>query len=277
MERNKLLRLTKKDLIKQCKKQKLNINGCKTKTDFVDLLLKKKNVSRNKNKKKKPKKSSHSKPEQPNSINLGINNECDEDNMTPVVSTNNTSDILIFSSNNNTPNSVHWGFSPYPNDNEQKDNNNNNSNHNNEMSFDNIPSFAPHKSNNLSVMDENTEENIQIFIKVDNALGDYYKYFGKNDYFNDDGKGKFILFCQENNFLNNSNDFINAFGESSDLNSEATDCKYLDFDEMFPLTLICDETNDNNSGIDDMTYGLMRKIEIYNVIQYCYNNGKSPF
>eukprot|EP01084_Bolivina_argentea_P241290 405108_1 len=47
--RNKLLMLSKKDLIKQCKKRNLNTFGCLAKMDFVKLLLSSNNKNANKN------------------------------------------------------------------------------------------------------------------------------------------------------------------------------------------------------------------------------------
>ena len=65
------------------------------------------------------------------------------------------------------------------------------------------PSLSLSNNNSLKmVKDENEEESEDekngkdIFEQMDAALGDYYKVFDRNDYFDKNGNGKFMLFCK---------------------------------------------------------------------------------
>lgn len=61
-----------------------------------------------------------------------------------------------------------------------------------------------------------------LFEKIDKALGGYYKSFGKNNYSNEDGIGKFLEFCEVNDFQEEDID------EELGHDAAAEDCLYLE-------------------------------------------------
>ena len=63
------------------------------------------------------------------------------------------------------------------------------------------------------------------------------------------------------------------FGNETDI--EPIDCKYLDFDESFPLNDYAPLSS--NDDEDEMDKKLMTKIEMYNVVEYCYHHRKCPY
>ena len=73
------------------------------------------------------------------------------------------------------------------------------------------------------------------FKQMEDTLEEYYKYFGKQ-YKNNDGKGKFELFLEENGYELNEVMNIEDEWNSSD------NCMFIEFDEEFPF---------KNSIVDD--------------------------
>eukprot|EP01084_Bolivina_argentea_P019764 36766_1 len=116
--------------------------------------------------------------------------------------------------------------------------------------------------------DGGLEQDMNLFEQIDTALGDYYKSFQRMDYFNVKGEGKFLLYCRERK-LNDMEELDKYFGSETDI--EPIECKYLDFDDQFPL-------NEYAPLPDEEEYDkeVMNKIEIYNVIEYCYHHKKAP-
>merc|ERR1712228_161018 len=137
-----------------------------------------------------------------------------------------------------------------------------------------LPSLMNNKSLK-TVLDENENENEDekedknVFEQMDAALADYYKVFDRNDYFDKKGRGKFMIFVTENG-LNDIKELEKYFGNETDI--EPMKCKYLDFDDTFPLNEYAPQNDEN-----EMDKKLMTKIEIYNVVEYCYHHRKSPY
>ena len=75
--------------------------------------------------------------------------------------------------------------------------------------------------------------------------------------------------CSEKG-LDNIEEFEKYFSSETDL--EVTECKYLGFDDKFPLNEYAPLADD-----DEFDKGVINKIEIYNVIEYCYQYRKSPY
>eukprot|EP01084_Bolivina_argentea_P070046 127419_1 len=92
------------------------------------------------------------------------------------------------------------------------------------------------------------------FHKIDKGLKTYYEYLRRNDYENEEGVGKFLLFCDDNEC---DPDDIN-----DELNGDAADCIYIDFDETFPFP--------NNMKLEEDG---AKKNEIFTIIKQCYNYG----
>ncbi len=76
--------------------------------------------------------------------------------------------------------------------------------------------------------DQNDKENI--INKIDQRLGEYYNWLGKNDYFDREGNGKFKTWCEDNGFEKYD---INDVKE--ELQGKLKDCAFLDYDSSFPL------------------------------------------
>eukprot|EP01084_Bolivina_argentea_P120584 213764_1 len=91
------------------------------------------------------------------------------------------------------------------------------------------------------------------FKKIDNALKIYYDSFGRNDYANSEGIGKFLEYCIENGL---EEEDINE-----EFNGDPSECAYIIFDEDFPL---------NDTESDD------EEIQIFKIIKYCHENGIPP-
>eukprot|EP01083_Nonionella_stella_P192879 712728_1 len=92
--------------------------------------------------------------------------------------------------------------------------------------------------------------------RVDDALAQYYKQFGRNDYFDvETGMGKFRQFVRENEFENDHVDEDLADDVSPD------ECLFIDIDPMFPLPMCPDESRDD---------------EICKILKHCYKYGVAP-
>lgn len=94
------------------------------------------------------------------------------------------------------------------------------------------------------------------FQKIDSALGDYYKALGEYDYFDNDGIGKFLRFCNEQEF------------DEKEIDEELSDiqnCGYIDFDSDFPFTAPIWQQNDS-----------VKQKEIFKIIKHCHKFGYHP-
>eukprot|EP01084_Bolivina_argentea_P112786 201125_1 len=94
------------------------------------------------------------------------------------------------------------------------------------------------------------------FKKIDAGLNIYYQSFGRNDYVNSDGVGKFLQFCIENELEEDDiDDELNPADPSESI--------YIEFDDNFPIR---DEIKDETE----------KQTEILKVIKHCYgSNGTS--
>eukprot|EP01084_Bolivina_argentea_P314184 544177_1 len=90
--------------------------------------------------------------------------------------------------------------------------------------------------------------------QIDKALGRYYKNLGVDNYFNEDGIGKFQAWCDDNGFDDE--------GVNDEFNENPSDCTIIDFDENFPLR---NKTNDETETAQ----------QIINIIQQCYNDASA--
>mmetsp|Transcript_2164 Transcript_2164/g.4187 ORF Transcript_2164/g.4187 Transcript_2164/m.4187 type:complete len:425 (-) Transcript_2164:166-1440(-) len=129
-----------------------------------------------------------------------------------------------------------------------------------------------------------------LFKRMDKALAQYYQYF-EREYFDEDGVGKFTKYCAEHN-LQDEQKLREQFGDD-DNDDDPQQCPYLAFDPKFPLILmklkvtefeIDDEKqkenengNNEKSVDDDKQDASMRLTEIYNVMEYCFHHGQSPY
>eukprot|EP01084_Bolivina_argentea_P208377 355303_1 len=102
------------------------------------------------------------------------------------------------------------------------------------------------------------EEEKDIYQNVRKGLDEYYKLFDKNDYLNDDGEGKFELYCEENDF-----DEEGIFEEFDD---DPDNSVLVSFDDDFPLT----------KDSDDEIPEDLRNAAIMQIIKFCYFNGRPP-
>jgi len=179
-----------------------------------------------------------------------------------------------------------------------------------------------------------------LFKRIDVALGQYYKYFDRKDYFDEEGKGKFIRYCMEKELMEKEK-LVEQFDGDND---EPEKCPYLGFDANFPLILVSlseanlhrnsvlnkpdddvkenkkesekeekqlepemevimeyvpsaavekadqeekEEVNGSGGGgahgdeqenePEQQEDATMRIIEIYNVVEYCFHHGQSPY
>eukprot|EP01084_Bolivina_argentea_P098980 177927_1 len=193
---------------------------------------------------------------------------------------------------------VKWGYSPHPSDDAVINKNRDSLTSNTSISplsradDSNIPKFKP--SNSMGIILDDEDENQQDFQeekvnnikntigsnplkRIDLALAQYYRYFNRDDYCDENGKGKFTIFCEENELMDEKK-ITQQFVENADTRSPQ-DCPYLAFDEAFPLILTQTlESNENEDEEERMKKQKeMRLIEIYNVMEYCYHHGQSPY
>ena len=102
---------------------------------------------------------------------------------------------------------------------------------------------------------------------IDTALGEYYKNMGANGYFDQNGKGKFMKYCLRKQISNKQ--------VSDAFESEPMECIFLDFDENFPFKVV--NTINDDEEVDDLMKENLRKMEIFTLLKYCYDNGESPY
>eukprot|EP01083_Nonionella_stella_P131515 399616_1 len=98
------------------------------------------------------------------------------------------------------------------------------------------------------------------FQRIDKALAQHYASCNRNDYFDENGIGKFIRFVKKHAFDENEIDW--ELGD--DVNVE--DCLYIEMDPTFPVTSIPQH---------DMTDHL-RNNEMLQILQHCYKYGVPP-
>eukprot|EP01083_Nonionella_stella_P227268 806494_1 len=99
--------------------------------------------------------------------------------------------------------------------------------------------------------------------QMDTALENYYKSLGRDDYRNEDGDGKFKLYCDNNGFANG--DMEEELGPNSTM--EASQCLFVDFDQGpdgVPL-------DDNGITSDEE-----RLIAVLNLLKHIYKHGEPP-
>ena len=94
------------------------------------------------------------------------------------------------------------------------------------------------------------------FQKIDKALNLYYRALGHYDYYNDDGVGKFIEFCEENG--------LEAEEIEQELDAPDT-CMYVEFDDDFPFV-------DKEKNLDEEK----KNRAIFDVLKSCYQTGLPP-
>eukprot|EP01084_Bolivina_argentea_P199751 341733_1 len=96
------------------------------------------------------------------------------------------------------------------------------------------------------------------FQQIDTALGLYYQGLCEYDYFDNNGIGKFLNYCQEQGF-----EYDDIGDELADGNEE--NCGYLEFDTDFPFTA----PNLNKNATE-------QRLEKFRVLQHCYKIGQPP-
>ena len=98
------------------------------------------------------------------------------------------------------------------------------------------------------------------FTSIDTALGEYYTYCERNNYYDENGNGKFMTFVNENEMDEDELDL------ELGLHAEPKDCLYTGMDDSFPLQ---NDINDNSK--------ITREKEIFKIIQHCYLHGHHPY
>eukprot|EP01084_Bolivina_argentea_P000290 552_1 len=309
--RNKLLVSSKRELIKICKQNKINTKGCLAKMDYVGKILqhqqkqqnkKKKKANKNKKKKKKENKMTENKKEAV-AVKKRVRIDWDniDENKTAESDSDSeySSDSLELDYPEYIPARVSltkiFNINIYNNMYKEENKNKNKKRESIESnvsilssidSFEDqmsIPKFIP--SNSMHTILDNEDENNQEFKqnnienelnnkdpfkRIDIALYQYYKYFDRMDYFNENKQGKFTKFCMDKKLLNKQ-----LIKEQFEDNEDPTKCPYLTFDDNFPLILTKEIKSNNNDKIQKENE--LKLVEIYNVIEYCYHHGQSPY
>eukprot|EP01084_Bolivina_argentea_P029576 54917_1 len=96
-----------------------------------------------------------------------------------------------------------------------------------------------------------------IFKRIDNALAKYYKQCGRDDYYDENDNGKFIVFMHVNNFKENQIE-----SQLVDIRN-ANDCLFIEMDPAFPL-------------INEPTNKFSPNYRIFKILQHCYRAGEPP-
>eukprot|EP01084_Bolivina_argentea_P144613 253677_1 len=89
-----------------------------------------------------------------------------------------------------------------------------------------------------------------------NAVGVYYQWMSRNDYYDADNKGKFSKWCENEGYEDDALE-----DELQDDNED--DCGLLDFDDNFPFPL--GHLNEQNRN----------KIK-FSILNYCYKHNVPP-
>merc|ERR1711933_633631 len=84
-----------------------------------------------------------------------------------------------------------------------------------------LPGFQNNTSLNLvkdadEDINEEEKNDKDVFEQIDAALGEYYKTFDRNDYFNQNGEGKFLIFCKVKGW-NDENELEKYFGNDTEI------------------------------------------------------------
>eukprot|EP01084_Bolivina_argentea_P011452 21414_1 len=101
--------------------------------------------------------------------------------------------------------------------------------------------------------------NHSIFTRIDIALGKHYKECGRNDYYDENGNGKFIKFANINKINENQIEAILCDDTISNYSL------FIKIDAQFPLI--------NESTITDHK---SRHDEIFKIVKHCYKFGEPP-
>eukprot|EP01084_Bolivina_argentea_P194161 333110_1 len=100
------------------------------------------------------------------------------------------------------------------------------------------------------------------FLQIDIALSIYFRRSGKHDYFGDDGKGKFLKFIIEEEFIDPDIPIEHELGLACNPNDCVYTC-FVDIDK-FPNPIDCTIPNES------------KLIYIFYIIQYCWIHGYPP-
>eukprot|EP01084_Bolivina_argentea_P105478 188884_1 len=95
------------------------------------------------------------------------------------------------------------------------------------------------------------------FERIDDALGQYYKNCGRDDYYDANGTGKFKKFVNENEF--HENNIALELGDRVSVN----DCCFVEMDDDFPFAKEESKTNSE-------------ELKIFKVLKHCYKFGRPP-
>eukprot|EP01083_Nonionella_stella_P199056 730251_1 len=98
--------------------------------------------------------------------------------------------------------------------------------------------------------------------RLDNAVAQYYKDCGRNDYFNEERQGKFREFYDDSGYDTDTLD--DDLGDDA---NDPNDCFIVDciddIDPMFPLPIV--STNESRAN------------DIFQILKYCHKYGVAPF
>eukprot|EP01084_Bolivina_argentea_P094043 169073_1 len=112
---------------------------------------------------------------------------------------------------------------------------------------------------NIHISNVITQPTTNCFERVDKALGEYYFNCGRDDYYDNNGIGKFMAFVINNDINEKQIDLFLGNDVTSD------ECLLVYMDDQFPLF---------NMNINHANYS--RNYEIFQVIKYCYKHGIPP-
>eukprot|EP01083_Nonionella_stella_P040782 110561_1 len=98
-------------------------------------------------------------------------------------------------------------------------------------------------------------------LRIDDALAQYYKDCGRNDYFNNESRqGKFMKFTHDNQY--DTDELDDELGDNA---NDPNDCYFVrhidEIDPMFPLPISTNESRAN---------------DIFQVFKHCYKYGVAP-
>eukprot|EP01083_Nonionella_stella_P077139 210451_1 len=96
------------------------------------------------------------------------------------------------------------------------------------------------------------------FKRIDDALAQHYAKCNRNDYFDENGIGKFIRFVKKHAFDEDAIDL--------ELGDDPNDCLFIEMDVMFPLSMST-PPNEITRYHSDM--------EILKILQHCFTHGAS--
>eukprot|EP01084_Bolivina_argentea_P034524 63909_1 len=129
-----------------------------------------------------------------------------------------------------------------------------------EKSDDVIDEKSGTKGDIINYSEQKNSSSDGVIVKIDNALGEYYKSLNVDDYFDDHHKGTFLRYCEQNQL--NSADIVDALRHDV-LTIDVYQDLPCDFDANFPFS---DTINDNK----------IKQQKIYYIVKYCYKYGYPP-